>query len=164
MWRQDGNKVYAGAADAAPAMRNEETMDVLETLRQWLLTFPQWEAGNLLYIDYTDAVPGNLGLYPAGLEILSSSADVAGNVTLRCRYNFVLYRMGSACADGRDAAWLLAFQNWVLEQSLAGLAPVFGEEPALERIRAEKGKLKETSQPGTGVYAVVLTAEFVRKF
>jgi len=139
-------------------------MDVLLKLRQWLLTFPQWEEGNLLYIDFTDAVPGSTGLYPAGLEILSSNADVAGNVTLRCRYNFVLYRMGGGCPDGRDAAWLLDFQSWVLAQNAAGLTPVFGDEPALERIRAEKGKRKETSQPGTGVYAVVLTAEFVKKF
>ena len=139
-------------------------MDILETLRQWLRTFPQWEEGNLLYIDYTDALPGNLGLYPSGLEILSSQADIAGNVTLHCRYNFVLYRMGSAVGDGKDAAWLLAFQNWVLQQSVAGLAPHFGDVPDAERIRAEKGKLTEASQPGSGVYAVMLTAEHVRKF
>ena len=66
--------------------------------------------------------------------------------------------------DGKDAAWLLAFQNWVLQQSMAGLAPMFGDVPTAERIRAEKGKLRETSQAGCGVYAVTLTAEFVRKF
>ena len=139
-------------------------MDILDKVRQWVTGFPLWEAGNLLYIDFTDAVPGNGGLFPGGLEIVSSRADVAGNVTLRCRYNFVLYRVGGGCPDGQDAAWLLEFQNWVMAQSAAGLAPVFGDVPAQERIRAEKGKRKETFASGIGMYAVVLTAEFVKKF
>ena len=33
-----------------------------------------------------------------------------------------------------------------------------------ERIRAEKGKLKDGSQVGTGVYVVQLTAEFVKEY
>ena len=40
-------------------------MTDLEKVKNWLLTFPQWEEGGQLYVDYTDAVPGNAGLYPA---------------------------------------------------------------------------------------------------
>ena len=138
-------------------------MDVLEKVRQWLVTYPEWEEGNLLYIDFTDAVPGNTGLYPTGVEVVSRTEDVLGQVTLRCRYHFSLYRVGCTAEEGADARWLLGFQDWVMQQSAAGLAPRFGDEPGRETIRAERGKLKE-KQPGTSVYAVELTVEFARKF
>ena len=101
-------------------------MDILERVRQWVKGFPQWEEGNLLYIDFTDGVPGSSGLYPGGLEVVSAKADVLGGVKMTCRYHFCLYRVGNAEGSGRDAAWLLAFQNWVLEQSALGLAPRVG--------------------------------------
>ena len=139
-------------------------MNDLEKLRQWLLTFPMWDGGGYLFVDFTDNLPGSMGLYPAGLEICSKEADVAGNVTLRCRYNFALYRVGGVSGEGQDALWLLQLQKWVMEQSVLGLAPVFGDEPAAERITAQKGKLKEPAKDGCGVYSVILTAEFVRRF
>ena len=139
-------------------------MNDLEKLRQWLRTFPLWEETNYLYVDFTDNLPGSTGLYPAGLEILGREADVLGNVTLRCRYNFALYRVGGVSGDGREALWLMQLQKWVMEQSAARLAPTFGDEPAAERITAQKGKLKEPVKAGCGVYSVILAAEFVRKF
>ena len=140
-------------------------MEVIERVRQWVQTFPQWEAGQLLYIDYTGAVPGNAGLFPLGLEERDRKEDVLGNVTVSCRYQFALYRVASGQEDNAaNAAWLLEFQDWVRQQSIQGLAPTFGDEPARERIRAEKGRLKDGSQTGTGIYAVQLTAEFVKKY
>ena len=139
-------------------------MDILDKVRQWVTGFPLWEAGNLLYIDYTDAIPGNAGLFPGGLEVVSAKADVLGGVKMTCRYHFALYRVGNAQGDGADARWLEAFQAWVLEQSARGLAPVFGDEPAQEQIVAQKAVLKDASQPGIGIYMVKLTARFVRKF
>lgn len=138
-------------------------MDDLEKLRQWVQTFPQWEEGNLLYCDYTGAVPGNTGLFPLGMEELYRKTDILGNTTARCRYRFSLYRVTTGQEDNAvNAAWLMAFQRWVQSQSAQGLAPAFGDEPARERIRAEKGRLKETSQTGTGLYTVELIAEFVK--
>ena len=139
-------------------------MEVLEKVRQWVTGFPQWEEGNLLYIDFMGAVPGSSGLYPGGMEVVSAKADVVGGVKMTCRYHFFLYRVGNAEGDGRDAAWLLAFQNWVLAQCAQGLAPRFGDDPGAEKIFAEKGQLKDASCPGSGVYGVKLTAQFVRKF
>lgn len=140
-------------------------MTDLEKVRQWLLTYPQWDAGGLLYIDYTDAVPGNLGLYPTGLEEISHREDVLGGITVKNRYHFALYRVAARQEDNtQDALWLLEFQKWVQSQSAAGLAPTFGDEPKQERLRAEKGKLKEVSQTGTGTYVVTLTAEFVKYY
>lgn len=138
-------------------------MDVLDKVRQWVRKFPLWEEGNLLYIDFTDGVPGNVGIFPEGLQVLSRREDVLGRKELRCRYNFCIYRVGDSWCAGDDARWLLRFQDWVLQQSAAGLAPVFGDVPGMETIRAEKGKLRE-KQPGMQAYAVVLTADFVRKF
>lgn len=137
-------------------------MSDLEKLRQWLLTYPQWEEGGPMYIDYTDAVPG-LGLYPAGLEELSRQEDVLGNVTVKCRYHFALYRRTAAQEDKtKDAQWLLEFQRWVQQQSIMGLAPRFGDMPGAEQIRAQKGKLKEASQAGMATYAVTITADFTK--
>ena len=39
-----------------------------------------------------------------------------------------------------------------------------GVSGRVKRIFAEKGKLSDASQPGTGVYTVKLTAQFVRNF
>lgn len=140
-------------------------MKDLEKVRQWVQTFPQWEEGNLLYIDFTGAMPGNAGLFPAGLEEVSRTEDVLGNVTVQCRYQFSLYRVVTGQEDNTvNAHWMMDFQNWVREQSVLHLAPTFGDIPARERIRAEKGKLKDSSQVGTGVYVVQLTAEFVKEY
>lgn len=140
-------------------------MDNLEKLRQWLLRYPQWGEGWHLYVDHTDAAPGNAGLYPGGLEELSRKEDVLGNVTVKNRCAFTLYRVATGQQDGKyNAAWLLDFQDWVQQQSAAGLAPQFGDDPRRERLWAQKGKLKTANQTGTGLYAVTLTAEFVRYY
>ena len=139
-------------------------MDILDKVRQWVCTFPLWEAGRLLFIDYMEGVPGAAGLYPGGLEVVSVKTDVLGGVRMRCRYHFALYRAGTAEGDGADARWLEAFQSWVMEQSALGLAPRFGDEPGNERIVAEKAGLKDGSVPGTGIYTVKLTAQFVKYY
>ena len=134
-------------------------MTDLEKVRQWAFSYPKWSAGEALYIDYTDAAPANSGLYPAGLEEVSRHTDILGTVTVRCRYRFSLYRVVAAQDDGIDnAQWLMDFQQWVQQQSAAGLTPKFGDAPEQEWIRAEKGKLQQVSQAGTGTYAVTLTA------
>ena len=140
-------------------------MDLLERVRSWVQTFPDWEEGQLLYIDYTGAAPGNTGLFPVGVEELERREDVLGNMAVSCRCRFMLYRVTTGQEDNAaNARWLLRFQDWVRQQSALHLAPTFGDEPARERIRAEKGKLKNASQVGTGIYAVELTAEFVKKY
>lgn len=138
-------------------------MDELEKLQQWLLTYPKWDVGGLMYIDYTDGLPGNTGLFPGGLEELSRHTDVLGRVTVRNRYHFALYRMVAGDKDNTQSArWLLEFQNWIQQQSAEGKAPVFGDEPAMERICAQKGRLRRDAQTGTSMYCVMLTVDCVR--
>lgn len=140
---------------------SRDGMTDLEKMRQWLLTCPIW--GDTLQVDITQPAPGNVGLFPQGLEERARREDVLGNVQVDCRYRFTLYRVAPQQDDGVDnAQWLLDFQNWVLEQSAIGIAPQFGDVPYLERIQASKGALKERGQ--TGIYTVSLVADFTRVY
>lgn len=134
-------------------------MTDLEKLEQWLRSYPQWDS--TLQVDFLEAGPGNAGLFPAGLEEKDRREDVLGNVQIACRYRFALHKR----SFGRqDAQWLLDFQNWVQQQSVAGTVPHFGDIPEQERITAQKGALKSTDRAGGGVYAVTLLADFVRTY
>lgn len=139
-------------------------MTALEKMVQWLKTFPLWDDAKL-HIDYLAAEPENAGLYPQGLEEVARREDVLGNVTVLCRLHFMLYRRTFGQQDsGENSTWLLQLQQWVQSQSALGLAPVFGDAPEKERIRAEQGKLQKARQTGTGLYAVAITAEFEKHY
>lgn len=136
-------------------------MTVLEKIRNWLVTFPQWGEVELV-IDSTAATPVSCGLFSGGMEEISRREDVLGNSTVQYRQYFTLRREAER---GEDAAqWLLEFQDWVREQCWRGLAPQFGDIPRQERMRAEKGKLTNTSEIGTATYEVKLTAEYIKIF
>ena len=139
-------------------------MDVLQMVKQWLLTYPGWGATSV-YVDYLDAATDAGGLYPQGLEEVKRTEDVLGNVTVSCRYQFALYWATSGQQDNeKNAGLLLDFQQWVQRQNVAGLTPRFGDVASAEYIRAEKGKLQEASQVGTEIYTVRLIAEFLKQY
>ena len=129
----------------------------LEIMRAFLLSYPAWEEGKLLYIDRCDG--GENGLFPEGVEEISRKRDVLGNTRVSCRLRFMLYRSGTE--QESDGAWLLHFQKWLAEKSIRGEAPHFGDVPSEERLRAEKGQLQKSRGNGS-LYAVQLTAEFVK--
>ena len=133
---------------------------MLETFTRWLQTFPAWE--DSIQIDFVDARPGSTGLYPKGLTELSRREDVLGNLTVRCRYDFLLRKVGGNGEE--NARWLLQFQNWVMEQDRLGLAPKFGDDPKSERIRASEGQLHSHAQVGSTLYTVQLSTEFTKIF
>lgn len=136
-------------------------MTDLEKLRRWLLTYPAWE--DSLQVDFTESVPGSAALFPGGLEERSRREDVLGNLQVDCRYRFTLCRKTAGQCDGADnAQWLLDFQNWVQQQSAAGLTPHFGDVPSRERMQAEKGALQTASE--TGTYTVTLIADFMKVY
>ncbi len=139
-------------------------MTALEKITAWLKTFPLWN-GQPLYVDYLDALPGQAGLYPEGLEQVSRHEDVLGIVTVKNRLHFVLYRCTPGQQDNREhSEWLLLLQNWIQQQSIAGLAPCFGDVPEKESICAQKGRLRSADQVGTGKYTVTLTVEFIKQY
>lgn len=133
----------------------------LEKLRTWLSTYPHWE--DTLQVDYTQGRPGVTGLLPKGCEEISRLEDVLGNLQIGCRYHFtLLWQMTGQGDEGENARRLLDFQNWVREQSVLGLAPRFGDVPARERIRAEKGGYTSGAQIVT--YTVTLIADFMKVY
>lgn len=131
---------------------------MLEKMRQWLETFPGWEG--TLQLDYVDAVPDSTGLYPRGLTELSRREDVLGNLTVRCRCDFLLRRTAGQSAE--NAQWLLDFQSWVMEQDRLGLAPAFGDVPGTQQLRASEGRLDSHKQVGSALYTVQLSVEFTK--
>ena len=98
----------------------------------------------------------------AGVRAVHVVEDVLGNVRVRCQYAFCLRRV--AAPDIENAQWLLSLQQWVQQQAIRGLAPVFGDEPHEERIRAFDGKLQQRAQVGSEHYTVMLTVEFTKIF
>ena len=133
-------------------------------LKSWLGTFPRWDA-EVCYVDYSEGSFGNCGIFPQGVEEIDRREDVLGNVQVSCRIRFRLLRMAGQSGDGQNAAqWLLDFENWVQQQSAAGLTPRFGDVPEKEVMRAERGKRSETRQTGSGTYEVILTVEFTKNY
>lgn len=138
-------------------------MNILEIMRQWLQTYPDWD--DSLTVDLLPAGAGHMGLFPGGLEEVSRSEDILGNWQVVCRCRFVLRRQTAVTEDNHAyAAWLLDFQEWVREQSLAGLSPQLGDVPVRERMWAEKGQLEKISSTGVGTYTVTLVANFIKLY
>lgn len=139
-------------------MWKQEGDVMLEKLKNWLLTFPDW-GEVLLQVDTTDPRPDNAGLFPKGMEELERKTDIAGNIRVRCRSSFVLRRVVTQNYD-RAARWMEALQNWVYRQSMSGNAPIFGDADQPQRLYAKGGKLENNAQTGTAVYTVTLIAEY----
>lgn len=136
-------------------------MDILEKLKAWLTTFPQWGEA-LLQVDNTDTEPVNCGLFPLGVEELSRREDLLGNASVQCRQTFLLRRV--AARQEEAAIWLLALQDWIRQQSKAGTAPSFGDVAKKEWIRAEKGRLSSVTQTGTATYEIRIICEYTKIF
>ena len=125
-----------------------QTQTDLEKLKAWLATYPDWEY-----------CPPDV--IPKALEEISRQADVLGNTLVVHRYTFSLLWQRAGQADaGIDAQGLLDFQRWVSAQCSAGLAPQFGDVPAFERLRLEKGGFTLDTQAVT--YTVTLLADFLK--
>lgn len=142
----------------------------LDRLREWLGTYPGYDLAANMLVDYLDSIPGSKSLRPGGLVEISRNEDILGNVTVSNQYNFGLYiAVEKIPGDGAGAAynadWVLDFQRWVQSQSVAHLAPTFGNvEQKQERIKAQNGELYDTDQDGVGLYIVALSAEFKEKY
>ena len=72
----------------------------LAKLRNWIKTFPGFDILSAFRVDYTDQIPSNGGVFPAGLVEISRKADIIGNVTVTNQLNFGLYYVFSARAGG----------------------------------------------------------------
>lgn len=144
-------------------------MTPLEKIREWLASYEGFDILGQFQVDYTDQVPSHGGIYPSGMVENSRKTDIFGNVTVENQYNFGLYCV-FAKAPGDDAGatvnadWIMDFQLWAQEQSVLGLAPVFGDVPDQERIIAQNGVLYDASVEGTATYMVQLSVQFIKKY
>lgn len=144
-------------------------MTALEKIRDFIGSFPGADILSEFRVDYTDQIPSNGGLFPSGLVEISRKTDVLGNTTVTNQYNFGLYyRFEKAPGDDVQATinadWVMDFQEWAQEQSVRGLAPVFGDVPQREKITAQNGVLYGAEDEGVATYMVQLSVQFIRQF
>lgn len=144
-------------------------MTALEKVRAWLSTFPDFDILSAFQVDYTDQVPSNGGIYPSGLVEVERRQDIMGNITVTNQYNFGLYYVfekaaGDDIGATLNADWLMSFQEWAQEQSVTGIAPVFGDVPGAEKIIAQNGVLYEANEEGIATYMVQLSVQFKKKY
>lgn len=147
--------------------RSEQTM--LEKMRGFVASYPEFDILGALSIDYTDSVPNSGGLFPGGLVEVSRRTDLLGNTTVDNQCNFALYTVLEKSPDEDEGAtinaeWQIGFQRWVQEQSIRGLAPAFGDDPRTERITAQNGAIYSADGEGTAVYAVQLSVSFMKRY
>lgn len=144
-------------------------MTALDTIREWLNTYPGHEDLQGFHVDYTDRVPNNGGLFPSGLVEIQRRKDILGNISVTNQYNFALYYVfAKAAGDDEGAAvnadWVMDFQLWVQAQSVCGLAPKFGDDPRTETVSAQNGVLFENDEAGVATYAVQVSVQFTKRF
>lgn len=140
-------------------------MTNLEKIREWVKTFPAHDKIGEFRVDYTDQIPNNGGIFPSGLVEISRQRDILGNVTVNNQLNFGLYyvfekSIGDDVGAAYNADWIMEFQQWVQDQSVSGKAPVFGDDPRNEIIRAQNGVLYDADANGVAVYMVQLSVIF----
>ena len=144
-------------------------MTALEKMRGFVASYPGADILSEFRIDYTDQIPSNGGLFPSGLVEISRKTDLLGNTTATNQYNFGLYcnlekSPGDDVQATINADWLMGFQEWVQEQSIQGLAPVFGDDQRQGRITAQNGVLYAAEDEGVATYMVQLSAQFIKRF
>ena len=144
-------------------------MNMLETIQKWLKTFPEHDRLASLQVDYFGAIPGNGSVAPTGLLELSRREDILGNVVVENQFNFALYYVFAKATDDdegsmENADWLIHLQKWVQEQSILGLAPVFGDEPRKEQIKAQNGSIFDVTEEGVATYMVQLSVNFTKNY
>lgn len=144
-------------------------MTALERIQAFIRDYPGADILQDFQVDFTDQIPANGGIFPSGLVEVSRKTDLFGNVTMTNQYNFGLYYVfekapGDDAGAAVNAGWLMDFQEWVQEQSVRGLAPIFGDDPQREKITAQNGVLYSAEDEGLATYMVQLTVQFVKKF
>lgn len=144
-------------------------MTALETMRDFIASYPHADVLEGFYVDYTDQIADCAGLFPSGLVEVSRARDIVGGVTVQNQYNFALYTVLAKSPKDDEGAtynaeWLMDFQEWIQEQSVRGLAPTFGDIPEREVVRAQNGQLYSAEDEGTAMYVVQVSATFYKEF
>lgn len=142
-------------------------MTDLKRIKEWIRTYPNHSIINDFQVDYTDRIPNNGGIFPSGLVEISRRRDILGNITVSNQLNFGLYYVFEKSSSDDvgatyNADWIMDFQRWIQEQSAAGAAPAFGDEPRTESIKAQNGELYGAEAEGTAMYMVQLSVNYTK--
>lgn len=141
----------------------------LEKITAWLKTYPGHDILADFSVDYTDKIPNNGGIFPAGLVETQRKTDIFGETTVTNQYNFGLYYVfdkspGDDAGAEANAKWVADFQRWVQEQSTTHKAPTFGDEPLHETIKAQNGMMYGADDEGTAMYMIQLSVTYYKRF
>lgn len=142
-------------------------MSAIEKIRKWVKTYPGMGKVMDLFVDYYSMQLDGSSIAPSGLTEISRREDVLGNLTVENQYNFKLsfvFPKAPGDDDGatENADWLLDFQQWVQEQSIRQLVPVFGDDPRKETAKAQNGTNEYATIEGSGLYTVLLSVNFFK--
>lgn len=142
-------------------------MSALETIREWIKTYPGHDILSEFSIDYTNQIPANGGIFPSGLTEVSRRKYITGDTMVENQYNFGIYYVFAKATedDARalvNADWVMDFQEWVQEQSVNGDCPQFGDKTL--SIKAQNGTLYAAEAEGTATYMVQLSVKFNKFF
>ena len=141
-------------------------MSDITRIRTWLMTYPGASNMSDMRVDFTDALPGQFGVFPAGLVETGRRKDIVGDTIVSNQYNFAVYSIfekapGDDVGALANAEWVADFQKWVQEQSVTGQAPKFGNiNTNRETITAQNGALYDADGEGLAMYVVQLAAAF----
>lgn len=138
-------------------------MTPLDSVREWLATYPGFDILGKFQVDYTDQIPANGGIFPAGLVEVSRAEDVCGDTVVQNQYNFGLYYVFYKSAKDDvgaeiNAEWIMDFQEWVQQSK----PPQFGDRTI--SASAQNGALYSADSEGTATYMVQLSILFERSF
>lgn len=142
-------------------------MTPIETIKNWIATYPGHNILSEFSVDYTDQIPANGGIFPAGLTEVSRTQDVTGDTLVQNQYNFGLYYVFEKSPGDDEGAeinadWIMDFQEWVQEQSITGRCPKFGDRTT--EIKAQNGSMYDANAEGLATYMVQLSVSFEKTY
>ena len=142
-------------------------MTPIETIKNWIATYPGHNILSEFSVDYTDQIPANGGIFPAGLTEVSRTQDVTGDTLVQNQYNFGLYYVFEKSPGDDEGAevnadWIMDFQQWVQEQSITGNCPKFGDRTT--EIKAQNGSMYDANAEGLATYMVQLSVSFEKTY
>lgn len=142
-------------------------MTPIETIKNWIATYPGHNILSEFSVDYTDQIPANGGIFPAGLTEVSRTQDVTGDTLVQNQYNFGLYYVFEKSPGDDEGAeinadWIMDFQEWVQEQSITGQCPKFGDRTT--EIKAQNGSMYDANAEGLATYMVQLSVSFEKTY